>query len=192
MNYKELQQKKNRDEIILKNLMSSNEKGIPYKNSEEQIIEAQKQISKKEDNKFFEERYLPNYASILSPFFLLVSLITFPMRLSDGKETLIAVIAFISLLAIIVIGYALKKNIDKIYGKDYFIFKVLNRYSISTFVFAYMFTALGDIAPVVDKNYCRWMYFIYFTFIFCLIIALVFDIVIPLKRRRGQYRTNKD
>lgn len=115
MNYREIKEKMSKEERILKDLEKSNINGTPYKNTEEEVLDAQQEFAKRTLNEFYYKRYLPFYSSILYLFFYLFSIIIFVLQLIEVQIKVFVIIGIVLMLLIIALYYLLNRKTDKIY-----------------------------------------------------------------------------
>lgn len=110
-NYKEYEQRRIRDNMILEDVKKANEVGSISRYSEEQIQCAQKEEGKKAINALYYESVFPLMNNILFVVYYILSLITLPL-IYLNQDVLNKIVAILGYLALILI-VAVIKIIDK-------------------------------------------------------------------------------
>lgn len=112
-NYKEYEQRRIRDNMILEDIKKANEVGSISRYSEEQIQCAQKEEGKKAINALYYESVFPLMNNILFVVYYILSLITL-LLIYLNQDVLNKIVAILGYLALILI-VAVIKIIDKLY-----------------------------------------------------------------------------
>ena len=191
MQYKELLQKKLRDERILNALQQANERGEKCKYSEEQILEAQKQSGKDQLNVVYSESIHPVSNTLSSMVFNLISLILVPIpymnKLQGDKVNV--VVAIISLVILLLILQKVENCFKRDTEKNREWIKYSNKFSNSTYIFFYALTLLGYISSILDSKEFWFLYSAMATGIF---IVAFKDVIKPLMGLLQRHYDNRD
>lgn len=179
MQYKELKQRKLREETILKSLEESNEKGIVCSYSEEQILEAQKQDGKKQINLIYEELINPATNNILYVIYSLVTLILMPIiYLNDIEGSRIAAVAaYILMIILLITMQTIRRSVEKDTEKNRDWIKYFNKFSNDTAVFNYIVTSFGYLMIIMEVEI---FWYIYIAMSALFLLAMYFDFLKPL------------
>lgn len=145
MQYKEIEQRKLREERILKSLERANECGEKCKYSEEQILEAQCQLGKKQINEIYDGLINPISNSLIYFIYTLATLVLMPILFVNSAIAVKAaaitayVLIFVVLIIMRVVERSVKKNIEK--SREWIQYFV--KFSNDTYVPGYILTSLG-------------------------------------------------
>ena len=178
-NFKEYEQRRIRDDMIMKEVEKANEEGRKSKYSEEQIMCAQMEKGKKAINKIYYESVFPLVNNILFVVYYMLSLITLPLtyRNQDVFNKIVAVLGYLALIGIV----AVTKVIDKYIHKKQFVkaqwMCCLEKFSLDTSIFAYILTSIGYMFVIMDRSQ---FWYIYVSMLLIFALAVYGDIVKPL------------
>ena len=183
-NFKEYEQRRIRDNMILEDVKKANELGSISRYSEEQIQCAQKEEGKKAINALYYESVFPLMNNILFVVYYILSLITLPLIYlkQDFLNKIVAILGYLALIIIV----AVIKIIDKVIHNNKFRkthwMCCLEKFSLDTSIFTYFLTSIGYMLVIMEKFY---FWYIYIIMCLILVVTVYFDIVKPLMRENG-------
>lgn len=180
-NYKECEQRRIRDNMILKDVERSNEEGSISQYSEEQILCAQKEEGKKAINALYYERVFPLINNIIFVVYYILSLITLPLIYlnQDFLNKIVAILGYLALIIVVAVMKIIDKFIhNKKFRKTHWMC-CLEKFSLDTSIFTYFLTSIGYMLVIMDKFY---FWYIYIIMCLILVVTVYFDIVKPLIR----------
>ena len=180
-NFKEYEQRRIRDNMILEDVKKANEVGSVSQYSEEQIQCAQKEEGKKAINALYYESVFPLMNNILFVVYYILSLITLLLTYFNQKNETVAILGYLALIISVVVMKIIDKFIhNKKFRKTHWMC-CLEKFSLDTSIFTYFLTSIGYMLVIMDKI-CFW--FIYIIMWLILVAAVYFDIVKPLIREK--------
>lgn len=191
MKYRDMVQQKLREESVLKAIQQANECGENCKYSEEQIIEAQKQLGKRQLNQIYNELIHPISNAILYPIYTLATLVLMPIvYVYDTKVTIVAAItAFILILVFLIVFNIVENSVKKDMGKNREWMKYLNKFVNDTYGVGYILTSIGYLTGMLDSEI---FWYLYTGIVVMFIIAIYFDLIKPLViSLRKHFKTTK-
>lgn len=184
MQYKDIKQQKLREENILNSLQQANECGEKCKYSEEQILEAQCQLGKKQINHIYDKLINPDSNVLIYFVYTVVTLILMPILYvnnTGGDKTAVdiavAAVACAIILVMLIIVQVIESSAKKDTEKNRRWIKNFNKFSNDTYVFGYTLTSLGYIMVILDFGL---FWYIYVSMIVVFFVAIFFDLVRPL------------
>lgn len=180
-NYKEYEQRRIRDNMILEDIKKANEVGSISRYSEEQIQCAQKEEGKKAINELYYESVFPLMNNILFVVYYILSLITLPLIYlnQDVLNKIVAILGYLALILIVAVIKIIDKFIrNKKFRKIHWM-RCLEKFTLDTSIFTYFLTSIGYMLVIMDKLYF-WLIYIFMCLI--LVVAVYCDIVKPLMR----------
>lgn len=186
-NFKEYEQRRIRDNMILEDVKKANEVWSISQYSEEQIQCAQKEEGKNAINALYYESVFPLMNNILFVVYYIFSLITLPLIYlkQDFLNKIVAVLGYLALIIIV----AVIKIIDKVIHNNKFRkthwMCCLEKFSLDTSIFTYFLTSIGYMLVIMDKLY---FWFIYIIMCLILVVTVYYDIVKPLMRKKIVYQ----
>lgn len=188
MQYKEAEQRKIRDESILKSLERTYENGKNCPYSEEQILEAQQQLGQSQVNDIYTRLIHPAVNSMLFTLYILANLIIMPIVYVndvDGVKVgcLIAYLLMILILIIVNrVQTAIKNNTEKRVWMERF-----EEFSNHTYIISYLMTSMSYFMVVMN-----WVFFgaFYIIMVVIILISVYYVFVKPLKGKIWKYIKN--
>lgn len=180
-NFKEYEQRRIRDNMILEDVKKANEVWSISQYSEEQIQCAQKEEGKNAINALYYESVFPLMNNILFVVYYILSLITLPLIYlkQDFLNKIVAILGYLALIIIV----AVIKIIDKVIHNNKFRkthwMCCLEKFSLDTSIFTYFLTSIGYMLVIMEKFY---FWYIYIIMCLILVVTVYFDIVKPLIR----------
>lgn len=180
-NYKEYEQRRIRDNMILEDVKKANEVGSISRYSEEQIQCAQKEEGKKAINALYYESVFPLMNNILFVVYYILSLITLPLIYlnQDVLNKIVAILGYLALILIVAVIKIIDKFIrNKKFRKTHWM-RCLEKFTLDTSIFTYFLTPIGYMLVIMDKLY---FWLIYTIMCLILVVAVYYDIVKPLMR----------
>ena len=182
-NYKEYEQRRTRDNIILEDVKKANEVGSISRYSEEQIQCAQREEGKKAINALYYESVFPLMNNILFVVYYILSLITLPLIYlnQDVLNKIVAILGYLALILIMAVIKIIDKFIrNKKFRKTHWM-RCLEKFTLDTSIFTYFLTSIGYMLVIMDKLY---FWFIYIIMCLILVVTVYYDIVKPLMREK--------
>lgn len=180
-NFKEYEQRRIRDNMILEDVKKANEVGSVSQYSEEQIQCAQKEEGKKAISALYYESVFPLINNILFVVYYILSLITLLLTYFNQENETVAILGYLALIISVVVMKIIDKFIhNKKFRKTHWMC-CLEKFSLDTSIFTYALTSIGYMLVIMDKI-CFW--FIYIIMWLILVAAVYFDIVKPLIREK--------
>lgn len=188
--YKEIIQRKLQEERVLKSLQQANESGKKCQYSEEQILEAQCQLGKKQMNDIYHELINPISNTLIYFIYSLATLILLPILYINNEEgaNIAVVIAYILMMVMLIIMQVIKNSIKKDTEKKREWIKYFNRFSNDTYGFGYILTSLGYIMVKLESGM---FWYIYAVMIVVFLITIIVDLVNPLAINLRKYFGNR-
>ena len=183
-NFKEYEQRRIRDNMILEDVKKANELGSISRYSEEQIQCAQKEEGKKAINALYYESVFPLMNNILFVVYYILSLITLPLIYlnQDVLNKIVAILGYLALILIVAVIKIIDKFIrNKKFRKTHWM-RCLEKFTLDTSIFTYFLTSIGYMLVIMDKLY---FWLIYIIMCLILVVAVYYDIVKPLMRENG-------
>ena len=183
-NFKEYEQRRIRDNMILEDVKKANELGSISRYSEEQIQCAQKEEGKKAINALYYESVFPLMNNILFVVYYILSLITLPLIYlkQDFLNKIVAILGYLALIIIVAVIKIIDKFIrNKKFRKTHWM-RCLEKFTLDTSIFTYFLTSIGYMLVIMDKLY---FWLIYIIMCLILVVAVYYDIVKPLMRENG-------
>ena len=180
-NFKEYEQRRIRDNMILEDVKKANEVGSISRYSEEQIQCAQKEEGKKAINALYYESVFPLMNNILFVVYYILSLITLPLIYlnQDVLNKIVAILGYLALILIVAVIKIIDKFIrNKKFRKTHWM-RCLEKFTLDTSIFTYFLTSIGYMLVIMDKLY---FWLIYTIMCLILVVAVYYDIVKPLMR----------
>lgn len=180
-NFKEYEQRRIRDNMILEDVKKANEEGGISQYSEEQIQQAQKEEGKKAINALYYERAFPLMNNILFVVYYVLSLITLPLIYlkQDFLNKIVVILGYLALIIIVAVIEIINKFIhNNKFGKTDLRY-CLEKFSLDMSIVTYLLTSMGYMLVVMD-NFFFW--YVYISMLLLFGVAVYFDIVKPLIR----------
>ena len=161
--YKESEQRRIRDNMILENVKKANEE------------------EKKAINALYYESVFPLINNILFVVYSILSLIILPLVYLNKElgNKIVAGLGYLALIIIVVVIKIIEKFIrNKKFRKTHWM-RCLEKFTLDTSIFTYFLTSIGYMFVIMDKLYFGFIYLI-----MCLIFAVAayYDVVKPLMR----------
>ena len=183
-NFKEYEQRRIRDNMILEDVKKANEVWSISQYSEEQIQCAQKEEGKNAINALYYESVFPLMNNILFVVYYILSLITLPLIYlnQDVLNKIVAILGYLALILIVAVIKIIDKFIrNKKFRKTHWM-RCLEKFTLDTSIFTYFLTSIGYMLVIMDKLY---FWLIYIIMCLILVVAVYYDIVKPLMRENG-------
>ena len=167
-NFKEYEQRRIRDNMILEDVKKANEVWSISQYSEEQIQCAQKEEGKNAINALYYESVFPLMNNILFVVYYILSLITLPLIYlkQDFLNKIVAILGYLALIIIV----AVIKIIDKV---------IHNNKCRKPHWMCCLEKSIGYMLVIMEKFY---FWYIYIIMCLILVVTVYFDIVKPLIR----------
>ena len=184
-NYKESNQRKLKEDFILKNLEKANESFGVSDYSEEQILRAQSREGRKEVNEIYNEFVSPLINNMAFFVYYIMSLIILPLsRINTERNVLIiGLIAYVALIIVWGIMQLTDKIVKKRVCKKKLWMESLDIFSQKTTIVVYILTSMGYMAPLMKK----WMFgFIYGVMLLIFFVAFYYSIKYFICNRKNR------
>ena len=194
MRYKDAEQQKLREERILKALQQANERGENCKYSEEQILEAQRQLGKEKISHIYSRIIDPITNAWLYLIYTIAALVIIPISYCCGKESTkpVAIIAVILLAGFLTVICLVERSVKNNTEKNRTWAEHLIHFSNETYALGYIITAIGYLSAVaVTEPILFWCIYGAMTalFLFCIFMGLLKPLTINLRQRFGSRKS---
>ena len=182
--YKKYEQRRIRDDAILRDVEKSNAEWKVGKYSEEQILCAQEEVGKDAINAYYDEVVFPVINNILFVVYYVLELFTLPLMYYNPKElsVIVPVLGYIGLIISWIVLVKITKLIPKRAIKKRKWMCCLEKFSTKNTILANDLASIGYMLTII-KRFEFW--YIYIIMFFAFIIGIYFDILKPLLKRKG-------
>ncbi len=176
--YRELKQKRMRDEMVLRDVKIANEKYSVSKYSEEQILKAQEEKGKKEINQLYYTEVFPLTNNILYFINYIFSLTVIPIiYFIKNNAYFLALMGYLLMAVITVCTKIIDKTVRTKKFKRKKWMNALEKFSSDTFMFSYLLSSISYMIIYMDNVFFL-LFYIGMWFVF--ILALYYDVIIFL------------